>query len=818
MIPTIALPSSAKETTEEVLKVLDTKIRQVQSLYSHVSSQVISCGETSAMKQLAEDGCPSLSSSGTAGARDVVLDWRADPFLSLSDLTLNVYTDTSNNGHQDDDAITALSIDSALQQQQQQRPTPYYTHTLLLAYGGRKSNFVAEQIRNQRQRRTTTRQANSHSGNNYYSSSRNRGGNDGSGGLALTESIVGRAYDKIHRQNSYNSNSSSSFIEGSSNPNNNNNHHMVEYIVDIHIPSLAAHYMPLFLDYIYGSSLKFTTLNAPSLRHLSNRFDCRDLHRDVTTNFISCDLVLATSPRYIAMADELRDYELRDRAIRLLAERFHKIGDDHNNNDIEILNCLVPRLLRRVLQCDKLIGGSSEELSVLVARYLRLYNRRTTTKSTTTTTTSTNPTNDNNKGNTISSTQTLTSPSSIINNSTKTTATTSSSSLTDEDFYWLTHCQIMPRIAPTEAIYYYAHAARYFPRVMSEVGSGSLKSRCLTACSCFTTASSTSLSSSSEDSHSKRGDGSSSYVLDSLTSCIEQRGITDDPSSTMVMMDDKQQQQPSSLIEAYVNLDYRNKVQLLEMTLVGAKKELITRNKQYNRHNVIYKEVQQTEEIMYKKNMKDLSSTLPFTDDTTTTNNNNDGGGGSYDDTATTTTTTAIDIAISKAVVLGCGIPPANGLYLSSTTIKKGGDGNNNIAVMYNREGVWNGRRVIFVLYPVTLGHYYQQYKLGVRDGTTTTTTATTEEEDHNVAAMRKKIRVLYSSPKIVVGDVTMLNGGHYHHRSGGGGGGGDAHHQQVIIPEGAWEVEKVNGIIVPLSDEICPAPQFVGRCGVYSV
>ena len=402
------------------MKVLDSKIRQVQSLYTHVSAQV-SCSEISAMKQLAD--CSNATGGGGGGsARDVVLDWRADPFVSLSDLTLNVYTSDAAMI----DSATPGGAAVSQQQQQLKAPTVYYTHTLLMAYGGRKSNFIAEQIRNQRPPATARQHASS--------SNSHRGGKGSIDKLILTESIVGRAYDKvIHRQNSNTSYSSgSSFIESSNNRNSNdnntnnnnssnhNNHGMGIYKVDIHLPPLAAYYLPLFLDYIYGSTLTYTTNNAVPLRYLANRFDTRELYTTITNTFISCDLTLLTSSKYISMADILNDYEMRDCVILYLAQRLHKLSNNDNNDDnnntnddsndgsnnekggVEILACLEPRLLRRILQCDKLVGGSSEEISILVAKYLQMYTNRCTSTSTSSTTTTTTTNNNNNNNNTTS--------------------------------------------------------------------------------------------------------------------------------------------------------------------------------------------------------------------------------------------------------------------------------------------------------------------------------------------------------------------------------------------------------------------------------
>jgi hypothetical protein len=115
MIPSISIsipPSvreAAKQTTEEVMKALDSKMRAFQSLYSQVS-----CSDMSAMNRIS-DVCAPLSGNGGGG--DAKLDWRADPFRSASDLTLNVYDWSRDDG----------------------QPTPYYAHLLLLAHGGRQS-------------------------------------------------------------------------------------------------------------------------------------------------------------------------------------------------------------------------------------------------------------------------------------------------------------------------------------------------------------------------------------------------------------------------------------------------------------------------------------------------------------------------------------------------------------------------------------------------------------------------------------------------------------------------------------------------------
>jgi hypothetical protein len=100
----IMIPSSARdaarETTEEVLKLkaIDARMREFHALYSQVN-----CAHPTADllanvgRQVYECGVPGGGGDGDA----IALDWRSDPFLSNSDVTLNVYAaadDGSNVG------------------------------------------------------------------------------------------------------------------------------------------------------------------------------------------------------------------------------------------------------------------------------------------------------------------------------------------------------------------------------------------------------------------------------------------------------------------------------------------------------------------------------------------------------------------------------------------------------------------------------------------------------------------------------------------------------------------------------------------------
>ena len=614
MIPSISiLPPSAKEaameTTEEMIKAF-------QSLYAQVNCSDLSLS-------IPTPDCTHLKGEGRhddhdGGDGDVKLNWRADPFISMSDLSVVVFDGSSrvDSGSGSGGGIA------------------YHVHTLSMAYGGRKSGYIADQIKMQQKK--------------------------SSGNGSKTGST------SMHRQGSTHSNQSQ-----------NSN---TEYKVEIFLPPLAARHMPLFLDYIYGSSLKLTTDNAPPLRYLSNKFDCRDLHKEISSNFIPHDLEIGTAPQYCMMADELKDFELRDKSIRILAERFEKI----NVNALKWIN---PSIMRSLLQCERLECGSSELLSETVAQYLRRRDEVTV-----------GVVDDGGmqKMNIVPS-------------------------LTDEDFYWLTHCQHMPTISEQEALFYYNYGATRFPQIMHENGVGSFRTRCLSACA-------------------------SGWAMDKLISHLES-GTDNDLTS----------------LDMYETLEPTMKIQLLESTLVGAKKLMIEKEKLHCEENDRRGDMQLSDEIMYTNNR---SASL----NKTNTNTN-----------------------LTKVVVLGAGVAPANGLYLCKSSrmraLTENGLSNNydhqqrrqaqhqrsnpdNSSIIYEKEAVWNKERVTFVLYPVISGQYYTQYKLGVRS-----------EHDHTT------IKVLYNSPTTVVGRGVCSNSD-----------GID------IIPEHAWQVE------ADVVDGLHPPPQFVGR------
>ncbi|KAL7519327.1 hypothetical protein ACHAWX_004098 [Stephanocyclus meneghinianus] len=434
-----------------------------------------------------------------------------------------------------------------------------------------------------------------------------------------------------------------------------------EYKIEIYVPPLAARYMPTFLDYIYGATLQLSTSSAPSLRYLSNRFDVRELHTHITKSFLSQDLELATAPQYCTAADELKDYELRDKALRVMAERMERMNATH-------LREMSPRLMRSLVQCDQVDCGGVI-LSEKVAQWLRCRDGTGPNAET------------RQQGDNCRNTQNSNNTDQII-------------PLSDEDFYWITHVQHMPQISQREALFYLDFGAKY-PSVMNEVGPGSLKHRCLAACS-------------------------GSWAIDYLAAHLE--------NPDEVKMD------------LYQNLDDRLKVQLLESAVVSAKMMEEDKKRQCSQREVTERDVARSEEIMYENlhREEECPSITKF----------------------------------NKVVVMGCGIPSANGVYISDcnasstlsprSTTNKNQDANN---ITYEKEAVWNGSRVTFILAPQKSGHYYSHYKLAVRQNYQT--------------------KVLYTSPTLTRGS-----------RSGGT--------KQGKMPEYGWEVE---------GDEegIHPPPLFVG-------
>ena len=600
----INIPEGAKEAALEAAEEVAKETRKV---FNSFVSQVSCTDNFNALQQGLD--CTPIDGNGKQRG-DVTLDWRSDPFISMSDLTLVIYDGSTQGG------------------------VYYHVHTLLLAYGGRKSGFIAEQIKN--------------------SSNRISNKNNNSGvGVSSSKKSSG-----IYRQESDNSNRSQ-----------NSN---AEYKVDIYLPTLASQHIPLFLDYIYGSTLKLTTHNASSLRYLSNRFDVRDLHKEITTKFIPSDLEINTASIYCIHSDILKDFELRDKSIRIIAEKFGSVN-------VKLLKDIEPKLMRSIISCDRLdctSGGSggSIGLSEKIGEYIRLRDDMSLTNHTV-----------SSGKNDVNRDASLLSPTS--NSGQTDTKQPRTPSISDEDFYWLTHVQYMPKISPKEALFYYNYGSQY-TQVMAEVGSGSLKSRCLVA-------------------------NCDIIALDKLTTHLEYS--------------------EHNKLELYSELEMKNKVELLESTLVGARKLLSKKDEQYKVRNDQDRDVQASNEMMYKNNRDSSSAAAAVS--------NSDG-------------------VVMKVVVLGSGVESANGIYIYKGHVSPQSTSN----IVYKKEAIWNQQPVTFLLYSTQSGQFYTQYKLGVRS-------------NNDSKQTNERIKVLYNSPTVMCSSMGA---------DGSNGG---------VIPEQAWEVENEEGL-----------------------
>lgn len=191
---------------------------------------------------------------------------------------------------------------------------------------------------------------------------------------------------------------------------------------EVYLPPRAAQMFPLLLDFIYHDKLpNLTAKLAPSLRHLSQYFDVRELFV-LTSSFIQKDLSMKTAPLYCIEADMVKDTELLDTSLRVCAENFGLFGT-------ESLLRIPPKLFKEVV-CSPHLSCDSAPLSVKVAEYVRFCER----------------------------------------------------DVSDELLYWITQPQIMPQIAPEEAVFFLSYVAKS-TQLQREEGHLSLRNRCISACS-----------------------------------------------------------------------------------------------------------------------------------------------------------------------------------------------------------------------------------------------------------------------------------------------------------------------------------------------
>jgi hypothetical protein len=206
----------------------------------------------------------------------------------------------------------------------------------------------------------------------------------------------------------------------------------------------------------------------------------------------------------------------------------------------------------------------------------------------------------------------------------------------------------------------------------------------------------------------------------------------------------------NNITKLYSQLDTQLKIQLLEQALIGAKKLAIQKDVQSNARERMDRDVTLSNQMMYDNlSRQDECPSMPKVD---------------------------------KVVVMGCGIPSANGIYLA--------DNNNNGSIpsihsprnnmsspksssspptyTFEKEAIWNGTRTTFSLLPIQCGKFYTHYKLCARQNDQTT--------------------VLYTSPTLTGGGDMIGN-----------------------IPQRGWEVEGGDDN-ADVEDCIYPAPLFVGR------
>lgn len=193
-------------------------------------------------------------------------------------------------------------------------------------------------------------------------------------------------------------------------------------VYEIVVPKRAAHLMPQLLDYIYSDKLDLDSDHAPALRSLSNRLDVRSLYQ-LVSSFIQSDLSISNVTRYLRQADLVKDKELTSLTMDLAATEFPSLDDS-------ALSKIPPYLFPKLLGLPQVNSPSSEWLSERIGVYLR-----------------------------------------------------SRSDVDDEEFFLLTHAQLLPQISAREALWFLNHCITNFAPVLDDTSMGgyetSLKRRCI---------------------------------------------------------------------------------------------------------------------------------------------------------------------------------------------------------------------------------------------------------------------------------------------------------------------------------------------------
>jgi len=237
-------------------------------------------------------------------------------------------------------------------------------------------------------------------------------------------------------------------------------------MTEVALPKRSASLVPMLLDFIYDDKLELKSSNAPPIRHLANHFDVRQLHT-LVSSFIQNDLTVSTAAMYMSQADLVKDKELLQMAMDVAAQCLPQIEEN-------ALIGIPPHVLPQVLSHPKAIYPSSEWLSTLVGRYIRGRRRlQKQQRSKRQRQEQQRQLQQQNKGK-RGAPPPLPQPEAPMEE------------ITDETFYFLTHAQILPKIAPCEAIWYLTFAKEaYGADVLLDESmggkEGSLRRRCIVA-------------------------------------------------------------------------------------------------------------------------------------------------------------------------------------------------------------------------------------------------------------------------------------------------------------------------------------------------
>jgi hypothetical protein len=186
-------------------------------------------------------------------------------------------------------------------------------------------------------------------------------------------------------------------------------------------------FIPILLDYIYSNRLHLNSECVVPLRALAIQFDVKPLVR-MTSSYIQENLNINTATLYLKQAHFSRDKELSGIAMQEVIGLFDHLPEESL--------CLVPpELFQQVISNQALDCPSAERLSQRIATYIR--------------------------GNV--------------------------DQVDDETFFFLTHCQVVPSICPTEAMWYLHFASTKFENILVDTSmggyEGTLKYRCMIAAS-----------------------------------------------------------------------------------------------------------------------------------------------------------------------------------------------------------------------------------------------------------------------------------------------------------------------------------------------